>query len=672
MFKKIKGRYKGLLTIICIIWLFIFISTAFALSKKQKAFILEKFKKQEYDMLFESNNWILNSEDMDILNVSRKINIFWNIKASISSKRKYAEIASLKKLEKVSTLQDTIALLDEDINTKTKDVAKVNTEIIEIKKEIEVSSKIIISYRKKIEENRKILLDYLVYIYKKWNYIYKNGSIDNLKAIIFSDENIWDIVSELYFKWIIEVTWKRLIDNHRKFIKKLYFTKISLNKKQDKLKILRKNGIIERKIIKDKKEYKKRILAQTKWQEALFKKYIKNKLQLERIVKLKQLKEKIKFKNIQDRLLEKYNCKFVDISKEKEKIPLLSKQCLWLNKMIYWESRLKWFSKDGINIFSWPVYPWYWISSFFRDEEYKKEFWSDHNAIDIRQPQWSNIKAPADWYVIYVLPPTTTDYAYFAIKHSNWYVTVYGHVSEIFVKEFDFVREWEVIGKTGWEYGTIWAWLVTTGPHLHFEVFYNKKPVDPFSFLNLSLFSFDSLPSRYKYKYYSDFRSEKGYEYKNKWENSKTFKLEWLTETDRQKYLINKYATSSFKNWDMWVEESIDWNIDPTFVMCIWLAETSLGRNLKTPYNVWNVWNTDSWAVKNYMNARSWIYWIVKTLNNKILWNYTQIKDLSRYGNANWPIYASSPDHWHNNIIKCMSAVKWKNVPDYYNFRIIN
>jgi len=664
--------FKKILLSIVIIWLFVFISTSFALSKKEKGLILEQFKSKEYDMLFEADNFALDWEDRNILNISRKINIYWNIKDSLSSKRKYAQMASLKKIEKVNTLEETIKLLDKDIETKTRNVAIANTEIIKIKKEIESSEKIISNYRKIIEKNRVVLLDYLVYIYKKWNYVYNDNSIDNLKAIIFSNEDIGNIINDLYFKWIIELTWKKLIDRHREYIKKLYFIKISLKKKQEKLKLLRKNGIIERKIIKDKQEYKKRILTQTKWQEVLFNKYIKDKLKLERAIKIKQLKEKIKFSNIQDRLLKKYDCVFVDIWKDKEKAKWLSDRCLGLNKMIYWESRLKWFWNDGINIFSWPVFPEYGISWFFHDKEYKKDFGSEHEAIDIITAQWTNIKAPADWYVIYVLPPKTTDYAYFAIKHSNWYVTVYGHVSEIFVKEFDFVRQWQVIWKTGWEYGTIWAWLITTGPHLHFEVFSDKKPVDPLNYLNLSLFSFDSLPEKYKYKFYSDFRSEKGYEYKNRKENSKSFKLEWVTETDRQKYLLNKYATNDFNKWDVWVEESLDWKIDPTFVMCIWLAESSLWRNLKTPYNVWNVWNTDSWDVVDFMNARSGIYWIVKTLNNKILWNYNEIKDLSRYWNDKWPIYSSSTDHWHNNIIKCMSAIKWTNVPDYYNFRINN
>jgi hypothetical protein len=72
------------------------------------------------------------------------------------------------------------------------------------------------------------------------------------------------------------------------------------------------------------------------------------------------------------------------------------------------------------------------------------------------------------------------------------------------------------------------------------------------------------------------------------------------------------------------------------------------------------------------LNARSGIYWIVKTLNNRILGHYTQVRELSRYGNKTGPIYASSPDHWHNNIIKCMSHIKGRFISDDYEFRLIS
>jgi hypothetical protein len=107
--------------------------------------------------------------------------------------------------------------------------------------------------------------------------------------------------------------------------------------------------------------------------------------------------------------------------------------------------------------------------------------------------------------------------------------------------------------------------------------------------------------------------------------------------------------------------------------MCIWLAETSLWKYLKTPYNIWNVWNTDSWATKTFESAKEWLYRMLQTLNNKYLWQYNEIRHLSRYWNYDLskPIYASSPENWHKNIITCMSHLKWDYVPDNYNFRLI-
>jgi hypothetical protein len=223
---------------------------------------------------------------------------------------------------------------------------------------------------------------------------------------------------------------------------------------------------------------------------------------------------------------------------------------------------------------------------------------------------------------------------------------------------------------------------MTTWPHLHFEVYLDKNHVDPLNYLSLYNLKFKFLPEKYKFKYYNDFKEKLWYEFKNKKEKKWVFSLKWDTEIERQKYLINKYATSSFRNWDIWVSESLDWNIDPTFVMCIWLAETWLWRNLKTPYNVWNVWNTDSWATSQFLNARSWIYWIIKTLNNRYLGKYDTIDKLSCYWNKNaricdkskpiWDyVYASSPDHWHSNVVKCMSHIKWRYISDNYKFRLI-
>ena len=87
------------------------------------------------------------------------------------------------------------------------------------------------------------------------------------------------------------------------------------------------------------------------------------------------------------------------------------------------------------------------------------------------------------------------------------------------------------------------------------------------------------------------------------------------------------------------------------------MRETSLWRNLKTWYNVWNIWNTDSWDTQTFSTPRNWVYWMAKTLNNRFLGKYDEMSMLSRYWNKTWAIYASSDFNWHNNIKKCFWQV---------------
>lgn len=657
---------------ILLIFLLLPLTIVNALSENQKGSILDNFKKKQYDLLFESDVWDFSSEYDGIFEVSKKVNIYENLWDKAEEERKEAESKNEALLKKIVSLEVSIRQIDSDINDALVKVDKINKNIIQTKNDIEINEQTITILKKKISENMEILLEYLVYIYKKWNTVYKDTEIDNLKSILLNEENISDIINDLYFKWIIQVTWKKLIDNHRKYISELYMKKVQLDKQEIDLKKLRKMWIIEKKALDDKKIFKERILTMSKWQQSYYSKFVNEKLKVEKTLQMKVFQEKIRFNSIRDGILKKYNCTYVDISQNTAESRVLTWKCLDINKMIYSESKLGNTSEDWINFFNWPVEPTRWISALFHDPEYKKDFWSEHEAIDIPTAQWTSIKAPADWYVIFIQPPTSGDYAYVALKHYNWYMTIYWHISNVLVKEFDNVRTWDVFAESGWEFWTFGAWYLSTWPHLHFEVFKDKEYIDPFSVLDLSYIQFSKIPEKYKSKFYADFNKRRWYQYKDKSLNSKLFKLSWTTEIERQKDLINKYAVWSFKNWQMWIDESLDGNIDPSLVMCIWLAETTLGKNMKTPYNIWNVWNTDSGATKTYPNAQSWIYWMVKTLNNKYLWQYNVISQLSRYWNKDLkkPIYASSSDNWHNNIIKCMSSLKWIYIPDNYNFRL--
>lgn len=66
------------------------------------------------------------------------------------------------------------------------------------------------------------------------------------------------------------------------------------------------------------------------------------------------------------------------------------------------------------------------------------------------------------------------------IEHITDMKTLYGHLENIRVKENQQVSQGEIIGQLG-------STGISTGPHLHFEVWRNGRPVDPVNELNLGL-----------------------------------------------------------------------------------------------------------------------------------------------------------------------------------------
>lgn len=99
-----------------------------------------------------------------------------------------------------------------------------------------------------------------------------------------------------------------------------------------------------------------------------------------------------------------------------------------------------------------------------------------HRGLDIACAINTPIYAPSDGVVKIV----QTDYGYgklIIIDHGFGYITKYAHLNKYEVKVGDTVRRGELIalsGNTG----------VSTGPHLHYEVLFNKKHVDPINYIS--------------------------------------------------------------------------------------------------------------------------------------------------------------------------------------------
>lgn len=651
-------------------------------NKQTRAKVMDNFKDEQYNNIFEKSNVLLWNENVNFLDTLNQNQEFETKKSQIQDTKNtiidQKDSITTRKLN----LEETIKKLDEEIQAANDQIITLNREILKLSGDVEWLKVEVDSIQKQITESKKVLLEYIAHIYKKSNIGFEWWEIDSIKTILLNSWNLSDFINDIHFSSIIEVTGQTLIEKHRKLIRQLFVKKLDYESKIEELKEYRRQETVNRKSILEKKDFREKILQYTNWKEALFEEFIKEKEKEEKQVQLKIFQNKIIIKNQKQQLLSKYNCDYIDLDNltvqdfymmESTWSTDSEYSCVELNKILQAESQLKSFTWETQNVFSWPVAPNNWLSAYFKDPDYEDVVWTSHDAIDIRTPQWTDVVAPADGYITYLRSPTDQNYAYVVLKHADGYITVYGHVSEILYPKFTFVKAWEVFAKSWWELWTNWAWYMTTWPHLHFEVYKDKSYIDPLDVLDLTVLWEDNLPNnqKYVYKFLDDYRERNGSDYD--WDLTteiKMFTLDWETEVDRQKDLLNNYAVWDFKNWDMWVEEWISWNIDPSFLMCVWLAESWLWRNLKTPYNVWNVWNTDSWWTWELPNARSWVYRMVKTLNNKFLWEYDSMNKLSRYWNKTWAIYASSPLHWHTNITKCLTALKQKSIPDDYKFRI--
>jgi len=404
-------------------------------------------------MIFESDRVLLTQEDKDIFSTYKKLWVYESIGDKVQSKREYLESQNRKIIGRANSLQSSVAWYDEDIKDLVEEINSINWQIVSVKDKIETNKKTIDILKKKISENTQVLLDYMVYLYKKWESVSLWNDIDNLKTILLSPDDIDEVLSDLYFTSIIQVTGQQLIEKHRDFISELYVKKVELWKDEDQLKALRKSWVLEKNILDDKRAAKQRLLEITKWQEELYKKYISEKLDLERDIKVKELRERISLNNTKRKLLENYNCEFIDIASSETLAWWLSQQCLDINKIIYAESRITW-TEIWNNPLEWPIKPYLWVSAFYRDSDYIAQFWEDHDAIDIVAPQWTEIIAPMDGYVIYLQPPVNTWYAYVALKHSDGLVTLFWHINKSLVAQYDFVKQWEAIAISWWEYGT--------------------------------------------------------------------------------------------------------------------------------------------------------------------------------------------------------------------------
>ncbi|MBE6445214.1 MAG: hypothetical protein E7019_04075 [Alphaproteobacteria bacterium] len=123
-----------------------------------------------------------------------------------------------------------------------------------------------------------------------------------------------------------------------------------------------------------------------------------------------------------------------------------------------------------------PVWS-YWLSSKFgyRSDPFNKRK-SGHKGVDLASRTGNKIVTKAKGKVIKVQYSNKGYGNNVTVDHGNGFVTKYAHMHKIYVKQGEYLSIDDTIGEVG-NTGR------STGPHLHYEILYKGRPVDPLPFM---------------------------------------------------------------------------------------------------------------------------------------------------------------------------------------------
>ena len=104
------------------------------------------------------------------------------------------------------------------------------------------------------------------------------------------------------------------------------------------------------------------------------------------------------------------------------------------------------------------------------------DYESKHYGVDIAMPENSPVHSISEGIVVFAEWTSETGFV-IILEHLNGLTSIYKHNSSIIKAQGDRIETGEIIAFTG-NTGSL-----TTGPHLHFELWYRGEPVDPESYI---------------------------------------------------------------------------------------------------------------------------------------------------------------------------------------------
>lgn len=323
--------------------------------------------------------------------------------------------------KKARDVHKTIQMIESDLSRQKRLHEKVSSQIGQTKVELTALEAELFTERKKFELAQASLASKLV----QFNRLGGTHFIETL----FSSDEFTDQMNELYF-------FESMISTNVGFLSEIREKKTHLVKKENKL-------ATTLDFLKDKQEeivvLKGQIEANKKTKEKLYEELMAQKKEYER--QLKQLER--------------------DSYEIEQMIVKLQRQAKPTERM--GDGRFIWPVVGEItSAFGSRVHPIFKVQSF-------------HTGLDIGAPEGRPVFVASDGIVLY--SGTWGGYGKtIVVDHGGGYTSIYGHLSNYYVKRATQVKKGQLIGLVG---STGWA----TGPHLHFEVRVNGKEMNPLNYL---------------------------------------------------------------------------------------------------------------------------------------------------------------------------------------------
>lgn len=432
------------------------------------------FKRYQEEMI---NGWESKTIYTQARLIKGKRDLEKNLEIFSSSDQKIQEYQNiLKPLEqKIQSLQEQLTYLNEQMGLTEYKVTNVGQQIIEKQEQIKRNMEDIERATLEVQHQEKTLIEYvrLIYNHEQQYYDLDTQSLNDLKLLL-ADQPISKTITSGEYMTIIQRAGRDILDELKGVYTSLAEKEIELEVKEDRLHTLKDELEKQQKTLRAEQFAKGKLLEITQGDEQ---KYQDLLLETER--EKQQSADEIQL--LQDSIqtieqqLEELKGKTQNIDEES-----LRKKAESAAELLGTTS-----PDAKIHKFPWPVDPKEGLSAYFEDANYVKVFGVGHGAVDIPTNQGTEIQAPADAYV-YKAKDNDYGYNYIILAHRGGFLTLYGHVSKLLVKEGDLVRKGDIIGLSGGAPGTPGAGWRTTGPHLHLEVWKDGKKVNPLLYLDLT------------------------------------------------------------------------------------------------------------------------------------------------------------------------------------------